>query len=88
MPEIKAEITKSAVGNVRQLPLASNTESAIINGTVLSHVGLTEKWLKLAKEKLGQNTVIIATGGWSETLSHYTQIFEQVDRNLTLKGIT
>jgi type III pantothenate kinase len=67
--------------------LAFNTETAIASGAALSHVGLVEYWIKLARKQLGPDTVTVATGGWAETLARYTRAFDHIDPYLTLKGI-
>lgn len=68
-------------------PLAFDTETAIVSGTILAHVGLVEHWLKLARKQLGGESVTVATGGWADTLVRYTRAIEHVDPYLTLKGI-
>jgi len=68
-------------------PLAFDTETAIVSGTILAHVGLIEHWLKLARKQVGGDSVTVATGGWADTLVRYTRAIEHVDPYLTLKGI-
>lgn len=71
-----------------QVPkLSYDTAEAMTAGTLLAHVGLVEHWVKMSKKTLGQNTVSIATGGWSRLIASQTTVVDFVDECLTLKGI-
>lgn len=61
--------------------------SALCNGTVAAHIGLIEQWVKIFKEKLGDDLMVVATGGWSELIGPMTQCIDQVEPALTFKGI-
>jgi len=68
---------------------AFDTESAILNGTLLAHLGLVQNWLLTVKKELPAGTTTIVTGGLSSILGplisrDYDVI---VDQMLTLKGI-
>lgn len=68
----------------RQLGL--DTESAIVNGTMLGHIGIVEHWIRVARRQLGEVTTI-ATGGWSELVARHSNCFDITDSLLTLKGV-
>jgi type III pantothenate kinase len=70
-----------------KLKLAMNTEHAIASGAILAHVGLSKSWIDQAKQELGDDTITIATGGWSRTLNSYLDMFDYIDPGLTLKGV-
>jgi len=68
-------------------PLAFDTPGAIASGCILAHVGLIEHWIKVAKDQLGENATVIATGGCATTLAPLTQALDRVDPDLTIYGI-
>jgi type III pantothenate kinase len=70
-----------------KLKLALDTEYAIASGAILAHVGLSKAWTDQAKQEFGNDTIVVATGGWSRTLSNYLDIFDYIDPGLTLKGV-
>jgi type III pantothenate kinase len=82
LPDLELEPDKE-----RHSPLAFDTESSILNGTVSGHVGMIEHWLRLAARSTTGNFTTVATGGWSEAISRHTARIDHVDPNLTLKGI-
>ncbi len=61
--------------------------SALCHGTVAAHVGLVEYWVKIFKDQLGQDLVIVATGGWSELIGKFTSSINHVNPLLTFEGI-
>jgi type III pantothenate kinase len=67
--------------------LAHDTEAAIIGGSILGHVGLIEKWVSSAKEALGLDATVVATGGYGDQLRRHTDCIDVFDPELTLKGI-
>ena len=69
-------------------PLATNTEEAILNGTVLGHIAMVEHWIAESKRKIGGSVVVVATGGLSHFFSDaLTGSVNYFDSDLTLKGI-
>jgi type III pantothenate kinase len=68
-------------------PLAVDTPTAIASGCILAHVGLMEHWIKAAKEQLGPDTIVVATGGSATTLAPLTKTLDHVDPDLTVYGI-
>lgn len=67
--------------------LCFDTESAILSGTLLGQVGMIEYWVRLAKRRLLNESIVIATGGWSEMISRHSNVFDVCDPVLTLKGV-
>ncbi|MDZ4835311.1 MAG: type III pantothenate kinase [Candidatus Melainabacteria bacterium] len=69
-------------------PLATTTEEAILNGTVLGHIAMVEHWIAEGKRKMGGSVVVVATGGLSHFFSDaLTGSVNYFDADLTLKGI-
>lgn len=74
-----------------------NKPSKIINkstitnmqsGIVYGYIGLVEYIVKNIKKELGYPSVkVIATGGLSEIISSESDVFDAVDRTLTLRGL-
>lgn len=67
--------------------LCFNTESSVLSGTLFGQVGTIEYWVRLAKRRLSGETVVIATGGWSEMISRHSHVIDVCDPFLTLKGV-
>ncbi|HLT07841.1 MAG TPA: type III pantothenate kinase [Cyclobacteriaceae bacterium] len=79
LPEVKLELPSSAIGQ--------NTVHAIQAGVIYGYTGLVKGMLATIKEELGRDCKVIATGGMSKILTPLEGTFDEVDRNLTLKGI-
>jgi len=78
---------KQALGSkVTQAP-CYDTESAILSGSVLGHVGLFEKWVSQSRNELGNASAVVATGGYARYLAPYTKEIDYLEPNLTLLGI-
>lgn len=69
-------------------PLATTTDEAILNGTVLGHIAMVESWIADARRQLNGNTITIATGGLAQFFSCALEgSIDRFDADLTLKGI-
>jgi type III pantothenate kinase len=78
---------KQALGtSVTESP-CHDTESAIISGCVLGHVGLFEKWVSQSRNEFGSKSAAIITGGYARYLAPYTKEIDYLEPNLTLIGI-
>ena len=84
VPRSTASIIELATTEVEKL---TETDSAIISGSVLGHVGLFEKWISHSRQELGREAVVIATGGYARYLAPYTKEIDYLEPNLTLIGI-
>ena len=91
--EISAEALFSRAAKLPRIELAA-PERAIGKGTVdsmqagivLGYVGLTEGLTRRVLAELGGGRVV-ATGGLARVIARYTEIFDAVDDDLTLKGL-
>jgi type III pantothenate kinase len=78
---------KQALGTpVSKVP-CYDTDSAIISGSVLGHVGLFEKWISNSRQQLGSKAAVIVTGGYAHYLAPHTKEIDYLEPNLTLIGI-
>ncbi len=58
------------------------------SGIVYGYVGLVEYMVRAIKQELGAPSVkVVATGGLSEIVSAKSDVFDYVDRTLTLRGL-
>ncbi len=67
--------------------IATNTINAMQSGIVFGYVGLIEGVVARIKQELGEKTMVIATGGYSELIAKETAIIDKVNLDLTLIGL-
>ncbi len=79
LPEIPIAAPPSVMGK--------NTVQSIQSGVVLGYVGLVEGIVGRMKRELGGNTRVFATGGLCRIVAPLTSVFDEVDPELTLKGL-
>ena len=90
-----AQLPHAPVALAREDILGFDTESSILNGTLIGHIALIDAWIKSAHRVLstGNNSTkieVTATGGWSNEFanrSELTQSIDRVDPLLTIKGV-
>jgi len=78
LPRIDLVPPRAAVGK--------NTLEALRSGLVLGYAALVEGMVRRFKEEAGE-ALVIATGGFAETLRPICPSFDVVDEDLTLKGL-
>ncbi|WP_135256896.1 type III pantothenate kinase [Thermus caldilimi] len=66
--------------------VGKNTLDALRSGLVLGYAALVEGMVRRFKEEAGE-ALVIATGGFAETLKDLCPSFDVVDEDLTLKGL-
>ncbi|RTG99395.1 pantothenate kinase [Thermus scotoductus] len=66
--------------------VGKNTLDALRSGLVLGYAALVEGMVRRFKEEVGE-ALVIATGGFAETLRDLCPSFDVVDEDLTLKGL-
>ncbi len=86
LPSVSLEAPQSSLG--------TNTINSIQSGIVLGYKGLVESLVERMSKDLsksaGCNTndiIVVATGGLNSVLKPITDIFQNVDKQLTLKGL-
>lgn len=74
--------------------LGFDTESHMRNGVFLGQVGTAREWLAVASRALGSGgsesrvaPISVATGGGAYLIQDYANLFDHVDKELTLKGV-
>lgn len=83
LPELPAIDPRQA----RSLEPGFDVYSSVCRGTVSAHVAMVEGWVTIFRKQIGADLVVVATGGWSETLAPLCSSIDEVDPYLTLKGI-
>lgn len=86
LPSVPLEVPNSSLGK--------NTTESIQSGIILGYKGLVEGLILRMKDDLVKECNankskirVIATGGLNSMLQPITDIFNEVDKNLTIKGI-
>ena len=67
--------------------IGKNTVTALQSGLLFGYVGLIEGMVARFKEELGGAATVIGTGGWAEMIARETDVFDEVDPDLTLHGV-
>jgi len=79
LPEVEIDFPESAIGK--------NTAHAIQAGVLYGYVGLVREIIHRIKSEVGEDYKLVVTGGLSHVLKPLEDIYDFVDRDLTLKGI-
>lgn len=79
LPEVELKMPESAVGK--------DTIHAIQAGILYGYTGLVKGMLEAIERETQQNFQVIATGGLSSVLTPLAEVFEEIDKNLTLQGL-
>jgi type III pantothenate kinase len=79
LSRIELEQPKEVIGR--------NTVSALRSGWVYGYVGLVEGLVNRIKKQLGEDSLVIATGGLADYVLAETDIADVHDPTLTLKGL-
>jgi type III pantothenate kinase len=67
--------------------IGKNTVNALQSGLLFGYIGLIEGMVARFKEELGGDATVIGTGGWAEIIARETDVFDEVDPDLTLHGV-
>jgi type III pantothenate kinase len=79
LSRIELEQPKEVIGR--------NTVAALRSGWVYGYVGLVEGLVTRIKKQLGEDSLVIATGGLADYVLAETTIADVHDPTLTLKGL-
>ena len=79
LPEVPLEMPDSAIGK--------NTVHAIQAGILWGYVGMVREMIYQIKKEVGQDCMVLATGGLSSILTPLQNEFDEVDKALTLNGL-
>ena len=67
--------------------IGKNTVQAIQSGLVFSHVDMIEGMVRRFRRELGPEAKVIGTGGFVSLLAKETNVFDDVNHELTLLGL-
>ncbi|WP_416896805.1 MAG: type III pantothenate kinase [Minwuia sp.] len=79
LPRIAVERPSKVIGD--------DTESAMLSGVYYGYVGLIEGLVARIKQDYGAPMKVLATGGLAVMFSDGTDAFDNIDRDLTMKGL-
>ena len=79
LPEVPLIMPDSAIGK--------NTVHAIQAGILWGYVGMVREMIYQIKKEVGQDCMVLATGGLSSILTPLQDDFDEVDKTLTLNGL-
>ena len=79
LPEVPLIMPDSAIGK--------NTVHAIQAGILWGYVGMVREMIYQIKKEIGQDCMVLATGGLSSILTPLQDDFDEVDKALTLNGL-
>ena len=68
--------------------IGRNTAASIQSGILFGHVGMVEAMVQRFKAELGEDTKVVATGGMAPLIQKETTIFDAVNPDLTLIGLS
>jgi type III pantothenate kinase len=81
-----ARLSRIELGKPQEV-IGRNTVAALRSGWVYGYVGLVEGLVNRIKGQLGQDTLVIATGGLADPIVAETSVVDVHDPTLTLKGL-
>lgn len=79
LPEVELKLPESALGK--------NTIHAIQAGVLYGYTGLVKGMIEAIQNETKMDFIIVATGGLSSILTNLKEVFDEVDKNLTLEGL-
>jgi len=79
LPRIKLERPGEFIGR--------DTRNSMLSGIVYGFAALADDLSRRIKDKVGKDTLVIATGGNINLIAKYCQGIDRIDRDLTLKGL-
>lgn len=79
LPKIKLEEPESFIGK--------DTKNSMLSGIVYGFGSLTDELIMRIRRVIGRNAIAIATGGNTKLISKFCRRIDEIDTNLTLKGL-
>jgi type III pantothenate kinase len=68
-------------------PIGRNTVHSMQSGLLFGYVGLVEGMVARFRKELGDDMRVIGTGGLVEIIAHETDVIQEIDPWLTLRGL-
>ena len=92
--QVSAEALFLGTSQLRRVELSApkeaigkNTVSALQSGLVFGHVSMIEGMVERFKKELGEETIVVATGGLADLIAKETNVFHHVNTDLTIIGL-
>jgi type III pantothenate kinase len=79
LPRVELVRPKQAIGK--------NSVTAIQSGIVFGYLGLIEGIVARMRREIGEETKVIATGGYANVIASETPVIQEINTNLTLIGL-
>jgi type III pantothenate kinase len=79
LPRVELVRPKNAIG--------TNTIAAIQSGLIFGYAGLIEGIVSQIQKELDEKAMVVATGGYAETVAGETDVIDVVNPDLTLRGL-
>lgn len=79
LPEVPIELPDSKIGK--------DTITAIQSGVLWGYTGLVKEMIRMIRDELGAELPVIATGGLSAIMGPVSDLFDEINPQLTLDGI-
>jgi len=70
-----------------QHSIGSNTIAAMKSGIFFGYLGLTNELIRRFKKELGEDSLVVATGGYSELIGNECNLIDKINPFLTLIGL-
>ena len=70
-----------------QTAIGKNTSTSLQSGLVFGYAGLVEGLVARFKRELGDDAKVIGTGGQAGIIAHETDVFDEINPDLTLVGL-
>jgi type III pantothenate kinase len=67
--------------------IGSNTITAMQSGMFFGYLGLTNELIRRFKRELGEDSVVVATGGQAELMGNESKLIDKINPFLTLQGL-
>jgi pantothenate kinase, type III len=81
-----AKLPRVAIGRPRSV-IGKATVPAMQSGIFWGYVGLIEGLVKRIEEEFGAKMLVVATGGLAPLFAEATKVIDQLDSDLTLRGL-
>jgi len=79
LPKIEIIKPKKSIG--------SNTIAAMQSGIFFGYLGITNELIRRFKRELGEDSLVIATGGQAELIGNESKLIDKINPFLTLQGL-
>ncbi len=81
-----AKLPRVAIGKPRQV-IGKATVPAMQSGIFWGYIGLIEGLVKRIEDEFGSRMLVVATGGLAPLFAESTPVIQQLDPDLTLRGL-